>query len=598
MLVLWLTAAATAAQIDDGVQAAVFPAGFAFAERQLRDRDFEVFVDHLGGAYDCYDEIGVEDFNLDLAVSSVSIALEGDTVTISVDFGTVRGEDMVIYGEDSDTWDTCPEFEVDLNYVVVHDAKLDLAVTVDVTGGALSLALADTPRLSGTLDMDFDYVPDSLVLYFFEDTLFEIARDELAAAFPSLVASYLGDPLTLGDQYGEFAVDLGLEDAGVSNRALRMSASSTVDWRGSTACPTDERAGDSEGESPTLSFEDTGDSSFGVGVTEGMINELFLTAWRQGYFCFTEEDVDKLLAMVGDSFDPGVAGLAASAWLERPPRVDLDSDGITLTLRGAGLRATGQIDGQTEELIALEGDIRGHLELGVDQALSAFTVDLNALELDVTELRADHLLSGEEDAEAHLESFIEDWAAGWASEQARDITLFSSLYYLWDFVLRVDRLDYTQGGVVVLASLFEADDPEVDTTPPDAGFELIDSTSSAAAFGLYGQDDREGPLSFSYQVNGAGWSAWSEEDVVILEDLEPGVYQFEVLARDSWLNVAPEPAVGWLEVDGMEPAKGCGGRPSVCSSRDPAGGAGALGWLALLGLVALRRRTREEIADR
>lgn len=584
MLTLLLAAAASAGVVEDGLQAAVFPGAFSFAESRLSGMSFDLFEDELGGRYDCWDELGVQDFNLQIPIRDVSLSLDGDALSVVVDFGDIYGRDMTVYGLDSDTFDTCPEFETQLTYAELTDARVSLALVPRVSGGVLSLELEAPPTLTGDLDTDFEDLPDDLVLYFFEETIFEIAEEELGAVLPPLTAEYLAEPVILGQQYGDFDVDLGLDRADVSSRSLRMAANTDLAWRGSDGCPTSDRPDGSPGLSPTLDFGDGEGSSLGVGVTEGMVNEMFLSAWRGGYFCFTEENVAEFLSLAGDSFDPGVAGLGGTVWLGAAPRVSIDGRGVGLELAGLGLRAFGEVGGQREELLYLEADIRGLLELGIDQDASAFVLSLAELELDVHALESDHLLEDNGESSANLEQLLEEWAAGWAADQAQDITLFSTLYSAFGTVIRVDRLDYAEGGLKVFASLFDEDDPAVDTAPPDTRFALLESTPTSALLGLSGSDNRQGALAYAVQVNGAGWSAWSADTEVLLDDLSPGVYEIEVRSRDAWLNVDPEPAIGWLEVTGGDdPVRGCG-----CA----AGGAGGLAplSLSLLGLLAIRRR--------
>jgi len=575
----------SAETVDDGFQAAVFPGAFSFAERQLEGRSFDVFEDHLGGRYDCWDELGIEDFNLQIPIEAVNLALKDSALEVTVGFGSIYGRDMLVYGLDSDTWDTCPEFEVQLSYVELENAELVLALRPAVVDGLLQLELAEDPRLTGTLDTDFEDLPDDLVLYFFEEKIFEIAREELANALPELTASYLSDPVVLGQQYGEFDVDLGLDKTEVSSRRLRMAARTSLSWSGNDGCPTADRLDGAPGLSPTLDFGDGEGSSLGVGVTEGMINEMFLSAWRGGYFCFTEANVDEFLGYMAGSFDPGVAGLGASAWLAEPPSVTIGERGIELFLGGAGVRAFGDVDGEREELLDMELDIRGLLELGVDGDLSAFVMSLNELELDIHSLHATHITKESDESDENLKRLLEEWVAGWAASQAQDVTLFSSLYHTLGMVIRVDRMRYTEGGIKVFTSLFDEDDPEVDRAPPDTSFELLDSTPDSVLIAMDGADDRPGQLSYSYQVNDAGWSAWSTEQQILLEGLAPAVYEIQMRSRDAWLNIDPEPAVGWLEVTGgTEPVKGCG-----CAS-SPGGGGGLALLMGILGLTAARRR--------
>jgi len=579
---LLLIIPAHADRVEGGVQAAVFPPGLAFAERQLRGRDFHLEMDDLGGGVECYDQVGIRDFNLDIPIDTVDLDMDDGVLWLTVDFGTIRGDDMVLYGEDADYLDACAEFEVDLIYAQLTGGRLVIGLDPTVSAGRLDLGVGGDPVRTGDLETDIDWFPDDLVLSFVEDMVLEAIAGMLGDELPPLAESYVGEPM-FGDAYGEFLVDLGLDEAIMSSRGLKLRASSDVEWGGPDGCPSDDRGPGEAGSSPTLEFVEALDSAVAVAVTEGMINEMFLAAWRDGYFCFTEENVSEFIDLVASSFDPSVAGLAGTANLGEPPRVTVDAAGVQLSLRGVSVAVTGAYGGDQEDLLEIGADVTGTFAVGVDQELSSFTLSVRALEVNIYSLHAEHLLSNDASAEAELIRFIEDFVAGWGASQADDMVLFSSLYHLFGTVLRIDDLDYGEGAVSVYASIFEEDDPEVDLAPPDTEFELLTATGDSVTLVFAGSDDRPGALAYSYQVDDGGWSGWSAESVAQLTGLPPGVYQIEVIARDSWLNVDPEPAVGWLEVTGEEvTTTGC-----ACAHRRSR--APGWGWLGLLGLAALRR---------
>jgi len=583
LLFLSTLPSAWAAPVPSGLQGAVFGDGLGFIEDRLAGLTFDLAEDDVGGEVGCYDRLGVRDFNLHVPIDSVRFDLGQDTLDITVNFDQIYAENFSVYGQDEDYLDTCIEFDADVLYAELNDAVLHLSVGAGVQDGALALTVEGTPQLQGDLDTDIDWFPDDIALYYFEEMILDYVAESIGDMLPDLVATY-ASALMYGDRYGDFEVEVGLDAAAVSADAMELSASPSIAWVGTDGCPTDDRSDGAPGANPTLSFGDGDGSSIALGATEGTVNELFLAAWRDGYFCFTEDNVDEFLGLIADAFDPEIGGLSGTASLREPPEVTIDADGIHFKLADIGATVTGDLNGQTEQLLDIRGTVTGLLDLGIDQALSSFTLTVRDLDFAVDTLQADHLVDGT-DGEDKLRHFIEDWAGGWASTMASDLVLFQSLYYFWDIALRVDRVETTDGGLQVYVSLYDADDPAVDTSPPDTRFSLSDVTDEYVELFLEARDDRDGPLAFSVQLDGAGWSAWSTDDHVQLKGLQPGVTEIEVISRDQWLNVDPSPAVQWLEIgeDG-KPVQSCA---CAAGQRRP-----VVAWalLPLLGGLVLRRR--------
>ncbi|MFZ5477999.1 MAG: hypothetical protein ACOZNI_14590 [Myxococcota bacterium] len=575
-----LAAAAHAGTVQGGVQAALFPDGIAFAEDMLAGLTISLQWDDLSGEYGCYDAIGASDVAFEVPIRTLAITPRDGELVVEATFDPIFAEDATIYGIDAEYTDACVEFETDVRYLELNDAELVLVLGVDVDDGVLALEVADDPVLTGELESDVDWFPDDLALYYFEEALLDLLANQVADRIPGLVAPYVAEPL-LGESYGDWEVGLEWSDVDVSSESVRLAANASIAWVGDDGCPTEGDDGE-PGRDPEIDFGDGEGSTFAVGVTEGAVNEVFLSAWRDGYFCFTEDNVAEFVARVQDLFDPDVGGLAGTASLGTAPRVTVDGDGLHVALEGARIVLTGTLDGRTETLLDVEADLTGLLDVGVDQSLSSFSLGIRELELDIVRLEADHLVSEDAEAEALLAQFLEEWAGAWVTSQTDDMVLFSSLYHLFDVYLRVDRLVYEEGAIAIFASLFAADDPEVDLEPPDTDFALASSTADGATLDLYAQDDRDGPIAWSWRVSGGAWSAWTSESRVSIAGLVPGTYTVEVVARDSWLNVDPTPAEGWLEI-GTSTTRAC-----ACGATD--GGVAFAIASAVLGALARRRR--------
>lgn len=583
-----LAAPAPAREVENGIRAAVFPRGLRFVEEQVSGLDYALEYPEIAGEYDCYQQIGVRNFNLDIPIDEVDLWTEDGVLSVIVEFGTIRGEDMDLYGESEDWLDYCVSFETTIEYINLEDARLAVDLRPVIRDGDLELEVASTPSLIGDLDTNIAWFPDDLALYWFEDTLFELVGEKLGEALPGEIAPLLSDAL-LGLQYDNFTVAVGLEDIDIDLDGVALAATPDITWKGDDGCPYEGRARGGDGRTPEIVFRDEG-AEIAVGVTEGMLNELFQSAWQDGFFCFSEEYVDGLLDLVRDYFSPEVSGLAGSASLGAPPALYIEEGGIRLVLENLQVDLTGVVDGQQVSLLSLNGDIDGLMEPSLDHDLSALRLALHDLVLDIALLRADFLVSDEPDAEDHIAHFAENWVSAWANEQTSSFVLLDTLYNVFDVIIRVDRIEYQTGGVAVYIDLYDSDDPEVDSQAPETDAQLIDTGEDSATFSFQGTDDREGALAFSYSLDGASWSSWSTEAQVTITDLPPASYVVDVIARDQWLNVDATPAQvsfdlaapAAAEDPAEEDPKGCG-----CASTR---GAGAWAWLGLLALVGLRRR--------
>ncbi len=574
-------ATAVAGTIDGGVQAALYPGGIDVARGFVEGQTFELEYDELSGEYDCYDEVGVRDVNLDIPIEAVSFTLEDDYLDLYIRFGTIRGERMTLYARDADYLDLCAEFETEVYYVELSDGELHARLAASIEGGEVVFSTIGTPTITGDFDSDINNFPDDLVLAFFEDTLLSYMGEGIGAYVPGVLADYVNDSL-FGGKYGAYQVAIAPADVKLSRSKLGVGAAGTVSWRGEAACKLPTATARNDGRSPTLDFGDGDDSSLGVGVTEALLNDTFQTLWAEGYFCFGEDYVATLLESMGGFIDPGVGSLTASASLDEAPSVTIEEGGVHVSLPGAAVDVHGQLKGKEVKILSLTADIEGTLDIGVDPDLSAFTMGLRGLSLNFRKFEAEHLVSEDKEAEEHLRDFLENWVTTWAEAQDDDFVLFDSLYRTWGMVLRVDRISYEPGGLRVYASVFEEDDPRVDNVAPSTAVDVTKVDGEAVAqFG--GTDDRDGAIAWSYRVDKGPWSDWSVDASAPLGALSAGSHKLEAVARDSWLNVDGSPAN--VEFDVAALAEEGGGEGCGC-------GNGAAPSLGVLLAAALAGRTR------
>ena len=591
LLALALCQPAPALPVGGGAQVALYPSGIELATGWFEGETHTIEEPVLSGEYSCWDEVGIRDFSLEVPVRTVEVTLREHFLDVRVEFGTIHGEDMEVYSIDADYFDTCVEFESDLLYITVTDPVFEVSLQPRVQGGELILEVLGDPEVTGDLDMDIDWFPDDLVLFFYEDTIFEKLSETARTMIPELVASTF-DASMLSGAYDDYAVAATLADATVTSDALWVGADLEATWLGTPSCdPGAEQP--PAGREPELDMADAQGSTMAVGLTEWQLNALLRQLQADGFFCFDPDRMDYVYAAVEELFDPSVADLAASANIGEPPVLVVEADGAEALFQGLELDITGVIAGQEQVLLAARADLRAQASMGVDPALASLTMSLHELELEILSLEAEHLLSDSPDAEEHLVDFLEGWVAEWVAEQVQDLALFATQYHLFGTYLRLDSTTWQTGGVVIHASLYDEDDPAVDLTPPDTQAWLLETMPVAnwARIGWSGNDDKSTELAFATQLDGGGWSSWSTDTELVVEDLLVGTHSVEVKARDGWLNEDPTPAVVDFELEAGEIDKGDEPKRCGCAS-----GRGAMAgwWVVLVGVVisGCRRGTR------
>lgn len=579
MLLLLSTALA-----GDGLQARLYPDGIDTLTEAFEDTDYRVDKREVGAEYDCWDYIGVRDLNLDVPLRTLDVTTDADGVTVELAFDEIRGEDMEVYALDSEYTDLCVEFDAWVYYVSLTDARLTATIRPEVRDGALTFAVVGTPVVTGDLDTDVDNFPDDLVLYFFEETLLETLGESIGELVPEMLDEALAGPLLEGELEA-FTYAATVRDVDVSRDGLFAGAALEVGWTGDDGCPGG-RA-DPQGRDADLVFGDGDGASLGIGVTEAQTADIVRALWEDGWFCFTRENVEEFLGNITSLFDPSVGGIAATASLSAPPEVKIDPDGIALTLPGFAIEVTGEIDGQTTQVLRAAGSVSAVAELALDQELSAFVLSLHDLRLDLTAFEAAHLVSDREGAEDDLRDFLTGWVAEWAERSAQDIPLYAGLFQAYGWYLKVDRLDLQEGGVVLFVSVYAEGDPAIDDTPPDTEAEAERIGEDGVRLTLWGTDDGDEPLAFAVELDGGGWSGWQTESTWEESGLGPGEHVARVKSRDAWWNEDPSPVELRFDVEALPEAKdpeegGCG-----CGTGGAPGGVAAL--LAAL-LLARRRR--------
>ena len=579
---------ASANPVDGGIQLAVFPEGVDYTLGWVEGEEFEVERDELSSDYSCYDALGVRDFNATIPVDDVAVDLLSNLISVRVDFGTIHGEDMEIFAEDSDWWDICVEFTTDFDSFSIENGVFTATFYPRVEQGKIALSLEGEAEISGDLDTDINNVPDSLILGLIEGLIWDKVSETVTDMLPELVASMWSADLLSGTLY-DFDLSLVLNDADVHQDALEIGATLETSWLGSAACEGETTSSGSRGRQPEIDFGNGGGSALSLGLTERQLNSLFDNLWGDGFLCFDEDRMEALFSLVSALFDPDVVDMAATASFDEVPEFRITNSGASVGFEGFDLNLTGELGGEEVVLLRTRLSLQAELDLGVEASLGAITLNVHSMELDIEEFEAEHLLSGGSEASAHLQDFLEGWLVGYLEDQIQGMALFATQFHVMKTYIRLDEVDYQAGGMGIFLSLYHEDDPAVDKVAPDteAWLETTDPVAQSATLAWKGSDDRDEPLVYATRVNGAGWSDWTTDTRVVLEDLAPGMHNLEVRARDSWFNEDPDPYLldfAMAAAPVSEETSGCG-----CATSAPAR-SWAIWVGGVLGLL-LRRRS-------
>ncbi len=578
---VWL-AVGPALAVTGDLQVAVFPPGLEVGAAAAEAADPSWYLADVGDAVSCWDRVGVTDFNLAVPVDTVGIVAEDGVLGVDVALGEVYGEQMGVYGVDADYFDACPEFDGTLVYARVTGARLGLALEpVRGPDGGLAFTLAEDPVLTGDLDTDFDWVPDDLVLFFVEDLLWAEIAAALSEALPPALAAAVAGPL-YDDTIDGYAVQVSLVDASARGGTLAIGLDTSLEYVGDPACPVPAGGASAGGRAPALPLAGQAGEHLGLGLTEAALNDLLFAAWKAGAFCYRPEEATRLAEKLARLVDPQVVGISVLASVEAPPVLRADATGLSLGLDAQRVQVTGRLDGEDVTLVDATLALRASASLAPDPSIGALVVRPTDVTVDVLSLRVDHALPGTDGA---LRAAVRAWLGSAMTGAVGAIPVLDAVARTDGLVARAERTAAVDGGAEVYLRLYAADDPAVDPSPPDTSATLRDRSGARATVGWSGTDDRAGALTYAWNVDDAGWSSWTADAEVTLDNLWEGEHTVQVKARDAWLNEDPSPAVVSFTVTAED--LGPGGLGCGC------GGGGAAGALtAALGalLVGARRR--------
>ncbi len=554
-----VSSSAGAAPVIDAVQAQIHPAGLGFLSSELSDSTWAIAPDGpVVFDYGCY-ELTIENLDLALVFGPVSLVAGSNRLALDAEVVSAEGRDMRL--DARGTGGACITFGTDIEEVTVRDMTVNGELFPRIVDDQLAVTFFEPLQLDADVSIDLAQLPDFVeegLLLFLEDALLNFAVTELEEQLPDLLAGLTVDGFLYQTEIAGFS--LGILPSAVTSSEEGLYASATVDLGGDG------------GPGRRVDLSPRGDSHIAVGLTEALVEEVAVAAFDQGL-------IQPGSDTTGDLFRDLLEGLGLGTDLQVQlgtnvaPRVRIADGVMAIALPQTSLSIRNAED---ELLLSLDVDLDGLLELRVD----AGSLRLTAHELvaSITRLDASRVL---EEGPENLQGFLEGWAVRAAAAALEDLEIYESHFEALGYVLRVDESAFEDQAALAWATLFRSDDPRVDRTPPDTtGQVRLDGAVLRATFS--GTDDREGPLVYSYRVNGGSWSTWSADTEAVVA-ASPGANRFEVKARDIWHNEDPTPAGGTVEF--VDATGGCGCTPTGAPSS-------GLGGLALLGWLFARRRQR------
>lgn len=594
---------AAAPIIADAVGVRLTERALGFVERQVAGKAIAFHKDRIEKpAMKCWDVVGITDFDLssqvDLADLDWQASPDGLSITTYIDYLDVNGR---IFGEDSDTFDLCPSFGVTINSMRLSGIVFTANLLPSADNYDISVDFNAPPQMQvQDIAVDVNNFPgflEELVLSaeFVQEFLFRKVNEALAEKVPEMTKDALFHAMFTGAA-GPFDYAIGASSIDLDAEGANAMFDIQVDYPGvapaclpPTAMPEFTRRG-------TPGLGEYGDSSMvELSLADAGVNEVLWAAWKSGFMCFDSE-LHPLEAFerVLEGISP-VAGemLQYRIVVAEPPRILFEEGKIDAKISQFFLEANAVApDGTSKVLLRAKADMRVGVKLEVDRATNRMLVSLDSTELEFETIESEILFNEERDVEQHLKDFIKGFVVPRLNAKIQALPVTNTLFAVSDYIILLDGINLREGHAVTGVTMYGKNDPEVDLIAPDTNVTsnpgLVTKTYASVAFD--GLDDRAGDLVYSWQIDGAGWSAFSSETVAELSALTQGEHVFEVKSRDRWMNEDASPASVSFTVAAVKekPAAGCS--VDTRSGSSPLAGAVASLFAAIAaGLVARRR---------
>ena len=192
MLFLSLLSLSHAIPLTGDVQVALGESGLAFGTEYVKKFTIDFNEEEISAPYGCWDLVGIRNFNVETTIKDIDFLLSEETITIMAKFEPVYGYNMTIFAEDDQLLDTClGGYNGDLSYIEIENLYFEIELSPSINDlGLLEMEVVGDPIITGNLDIDLSWFPDGVILYFFEETIFNQMSTTLQNQLPLLVDEY------------------------------------------------------------------------------------------------------------------------------------------------------------------------------------------------------------------------------------------------------------------------------------------------------------------------------------------------------------------------------------------------------------------------
>ncbi len=558
----------------------------------------------------CFDQVGINNLVVDSFLDSTVLDWEGSPegldLTARIDFVDFAGQ---IFGADDDFWDLCPSFSVTIQELFLQQVTFTANIRPYVDDQYnVFVAFNEPPQLEYEeifVDVDgwADYVIDLVLsIDFIQGFLEQKLNAMLSEKVPSMVQDALFEAMFRGSA-GPLDYAVGLASIEIDDGGATTLVDMEVDHSGSTPpCMA--------GLSDTPSFEARGtpglgeygdDSMAELSVADGALNEVLWAAWKSGAMCFDSESKPlEAFEQVLEGINPEAGDLLKyHLVIGKSPEILFEEGSLSAKLRDFNVEAwTIGADGEQKLLLRADADLSVGILLEVEVETNRVLLSLDSTNVRFDAIESEVLFSDAEKAEEDLKAFISGYVLPRMENKFQNHAVTNSIFPAQDYLVMLDRVNFRHGYAVAGATLYAADDPAVNHVAPNTRVSEIDGTvkRTRVSIDFSGTDDEPGKLVFSWQIDGGGWSTWSDATTAELTALPNGDHEFEVRARDRWQNVDPTPARTTFRVaaegaDYEMGGWGCGCSLDQARPTPPASLGAAASLLAAVAVgIAIRRR--------
>jgi len=576
---------AAAQEVESGVATRMTPQGLEFAAGlvsgltiQLPSLPLQFTVDELGCEY----HLTIHEYEGEVEIGDVHLgAVDGSPPHLAAT-GAVNRLDVwnIVIEATSPDW-YCPNYNEDDHDVIVSSLQTTgtsfiLKAAADVQGQSLVVEVLDSSSVYlGNVELQTTqwYLPEELIEAAIEQFEVQIEAFILSEA-ADLLAALLFD-LPSSGVIAEFAYDARVAGIDIDGGGLRGVVDAGVEYVGEIGeCGGGAAAWPGgEGQPGELTFA-SGDIQ--LAITEEFANAVLAAAWQGGLLCHAFQHLDFSSAAPLFPALENEDSVQFRFEVIRQPSLILAEGEIDLILPGVWLELLDTDGG--ELLFWADIAMTAGVTLGVDSQREVLTLSLLGADLEFLELDASGLLHGTNYTEQAFRALIDEQVLLLLPDQLEELPIAPLAFGITGLSTEVvEGLTDSLGGRILEVEVKDGTAHgslealvDVDDWPPSVAI-LTDlsgvRTQSQVTVEYQGQDDRDGPLSYAWRIDGGAWSFWSDETTASFVMVDGGQHSFEVRARDAFWNES-DPALALFTLD-LHGEGGGGGGGEDCSCKPP-----------------------------